>query len=166
MYFTIYKTTNKINGKYYIGKHQTKDLNDGYMGSGKLLLQAIQKYGKENFVKVVLFIFDNEEEMNLKEKELVVISEQSYNLCDGGNGGFGYINKSNITKFKGKKHTDESKKLMGHPGNKAFLGRKHSEETKRKIGEKSKTRFLGKKLSEDHKRKISESLKRKHADVV
>ena len=86
MYFTVYKITNNINGKFYIGKHQTTDLNDGYMGSGKLLLQAISKYGKENFTKEILFIFETEEEMNTKEKELVVINEKSYNLCDGGNG--------------------------------------------------------------------------------
>ena len=78
MYFTVYKITNNINGKFYIGKHQTTDLNDGYMGSGKLLLQDISKYGKENFTKEILFIFETEEEMNTKEKELVVINEKCY----------------------------------------------------------------------------------------
>ena len=34
--------------------------------------------------------------MNRKEKELVVVSEQSYNLCEGGKGGFGYINKNGL----------------------------------------------------------------------
>ena len=96
MFYTIYKITNKINGKFYIGKHQTKNLNDGYMGSGKLIRNAIQKYGKENFSKEILHVFDSEEEMNAKEKELVVVSEMSYNLCDGGNGGFGYINNSGL----------------------------------------------------------------------
>ena len=94
MHYIIYKTTNKINGKFYIGKHQTNDIDDGYMGSGKLLKRAIKKHGIENFVKEILHVFDNEADMNAKEKELVVISEQSYNLCDGGNGGFGYINKN------------------------------------------------------------------------
>lgn len=89
MYYTIYKITNKINNKFYIGKHQTEDLNDGYMGSGKLIRRAIEKYGSDNFVKEILHIFDNEADINAKEKELVVLSEQSYNLCDGGHGGFG-----------------------------------------------------------------------------
>lgn len=94
MHYTIYKITNKINDKFYIGKHQTKNLNDGYMGSGKLLKRALEKYGIENFSKEILFIFDTEEEMNAKEKELIVISENSYNLCEGGQGGFSYINRT------------------------------------------------------------------------
>lgn len=100
MFYTIYKITNKINSKYYIGKHRTKDLDDGYMGSGKLLKRAIEKYGIENFTKEIIFVFDNEYEMNNKEKELVVISEKTYNLCEGGRGGFSYINSVYWTKEK------------------------------------------------------------------
>jgi len=92
LFYTVYKITNNINGKYYIGKHQTKDLDDGYMGSGKLVRYAIDKYGIENFTKEILYIFNTEEEMNTKEAELVVVSEETYNLCEGGKGGFGYIN--------------------------------------------------------------------------
>lgn len=92
MFYTIYKITNKLNNKYYIGKHQTKYLDDGYMGSGKILKRAIIKHGIENFTKEILFIFETEQEMNNKEKELVVVSEETYNLCEGGKGGFGFIN--------------------------------------------------------------------------
>ena len=92
MFYTIYKITNKIDGKYYIGKHQTKNLNDGYMGSGILIKRAIEKYGIDNFSKEILYSYSTEEEMNAKEKELVVVSEETYNLCLGGHGGFGYIN--------------------------------------------------------------------------
>jgi hypothetical protein len=98
VFYTIYKITNKIDGKIYIGKHQTKGLNDGYMGSGKHLNYAIQKYGIENFEKEILFVFETEAEMNAKEAELVteefVKEDTNYNLCPGGKGGFSYINKT------------------------------------------------------------------------
>lgn len=96
MKYTIYKITNNINGKTYIGKHKTEDINDGYMGSGKLIKRAIKKYNVENFTKEILHIFNTEQEANNKEKELVVISENTYNLCPGGHGGFGYINNQNL----------------------------------------------------------------------
>ena len=99
MFYTIYKTTNLINNKFYIGKHQTTNLDDGYLGSGKLLNHAIKKYGVENFVKEILHIFDNEKDMNHAEKDLVVLSEQSYNLVEGGQGGFGYINRNRLNGF-------------------------------------------------------------------
>ncbi len=99
MFYTIYKITNLINGKYYIGKHKTKNLDDGYMGSGKLLKLAINKYGIENFKKEILHVFDNEAEMDAKERELVVVNESTYNLVEGGQGGFGYINSVGLNKY-------------------------------------------------------------------
>ena len=94
MFYTIYKTTNNINGKYYIGKHKTQDLDDTYLGSGKILKHAINKHGINNFTKEYLFIFDNEEDMNNKELELVseefIKEDTNYNLAPGGKGGFAY----------------------------------------------------------------------------
>lgn len=96
MKYIIYKITNKINGKIYIGKHQTIVIDDGYMGSGKYLKHAINKYGIQNFTKTVLHIFDTEQEMNDKEREIVTeefcLREDTYNICVGGKGGFSYIN--------------------------------------------------------------------------
>jgi len=54
--------TNKVNGKRYIGCHKTDDVDDGYMGSGKLIRRAIKKYGSENFAKEVLATFKNDSE--------------------------------------------------------------------------------------------------------
>lgn len=105
MFFTIYKITNNINNKYYIGKHKTKNINDNYMGSGILIKRAIKKYGIENFNKEILYVFQTEEEMNIKEKELVVVSEETYNMCEGGKGGFSYINSNKELRTKG--HTKE-----------------------------------------------------------
>lgn len=98
MFYTVYQITNSTNGKVYIGKHQTSDLNDGYMGSGKLILEAIRKYGEKSFTKKILHVFGTEAEMNAMEQQLVTEDfcnrKDTYNLCPGGQGGFGYINNN------------------------------------------------------------------------
>ena len=126
MFYYMYEIKNHINGKIYVGVHKTKNINDGYMGSGKVILQAIDKYGVENFSKTILEYFDSEIEMFFREKEIVnddfLLREDVYNLRKGGMGGFDYINSSGICKFKGKTHSSEAKQKMGHPGNKYGLG--------------------------------------------
>lgn len=91
MYFTIYKTVNLLDGKYYIGMHQTRNLDDGYIGSGKRLKRAVLKHGIENFRCDIIFVFDNATAMYDKEKELVteelVKDPNCYNLTVGGWGG-------------------------------------------------------------------------------
>jgi len=89
-HYLVYQITNLINGKIYIGIHSTKNINDGYMGSGKNLRAAIKEFGIENFKKEILFDFDNPEEMIAKEIELVdrkFISHLNvYNIKLGGEG--------------------------------------------------------------------------------
>lgn len=172
MYYTIYKITNSINGKFYIGKHQTKVLDDGYMGSGKLIKRAIKKHGAENFTKEILHVFGTEFEMNEAEKLLVVIGEESYNLCPGGEGGFGYINQHGLnwsveknSRINGFKHmTAKQRKENAKLGNvktqdlikswseeerkeklssRGFLNKRHTDDVKNRIGQKTKITSSG-----------------------
>lgn len=173
MFYTVYKITNTINDRTYVGMHKTDNLDDGYMGSGKLIKLAIEKYGLDKFKKEILFVFDNEEDMKNKERELVVLSDKSYNLCDGGMGGFGYINRSNIPKFAGKSHTQSTKDRISDrmKGNKNTLGRTLTEEHKKKIGVSTGQSLKGRTKSEEHKKKISDAIRlkqqqRKNASVV
>lgn len=86
--YYLYQITNLINGKIYVGVHKTRDINDGYLGSGILIREAVLKYGKENFEKRILGTFSSEEEMYRGEAEVVTTEfinrEDTYNLSEGG----------------------------------------------------------------------------------
>ena len=91
-YGYIYKTTNLINDKVYIGKHKNSDFNDKYFGSGKNLISAIKKYGIENFTTEVLEICYDEKSLNEAEIKYIDFykkkyKENCYNIAKGGNGG-------------------------------------------------------------------------------
>jgi len=186
IYYTIYKVTNKVNGKIYIGSHRTRDLNDNYMGSGKYLKHAIEKHGIDNFTKEILYVFDTPELMYAKEAELVneefIAESNTYNLKVGGFGGFDYINstgknlygmngktpnvKDNFSRGRAtrarKKKEDPgyfkkirkkiSSSLKGRTG--SFKGKCHTDETKRIIGEKSSQHQSGEGNSQFEKRWI------------
>lgn len=68
----IYKTTNLLNGKIYIG--QDRNNNPNYYGSGKLLKLAIKKYGKENFTKEILCVITS----NFEDKDILRKIENIY----------------------------------------------------------------------------------------
>ena len=100
MYYTVYKTTNILNGKIYIGKHKIKDLSkdDGYRGSGVSISKDIEEFGAHNFTREILFIYETEQEALDKEKELVTVEFcqriDTYNSHRGGTGSWGKCNKS------------------------------------------------------------------------
>ena len=91
MSYIIYKTTNTINGKYYVGV--TNGNKPSYLGSGRVLKDAIKEYGKENFVRETLEVFDTEEDAYLREAQIVddtfVADRNTYNIGKGGKGGPG-----------------------------------------------------------------------------
>ena len=170
MFYIIYKITNKINDKVYIGKHITSNLDDGYMGSGKLLKKSILKYGIENFHKEILFQFDNELEMNIKESELVTeefcLRSDNYNLCVGGSGGFSYINRENksVNTFENTAIAKAASKIANEKRiwllqNDKEFREKYIKNISNSLKGKPGT-FTGKTHSFETKQKISESMKK------
>lgn len=91
MYGYIYLTTNLINNRKYIGQHKSTEFDINYYGSGKILLQAINQYGKENFSCEILKECFSEDELNKQEEYYIekygaVESREFYNLKPGGLG--------------------------------------------------------------------------------
>lgn len=127
----VYLTTNLINGKQYVGDHSTNDLkNDSYIGSGKIIKNAIKKYGKESFNFIILEKFNTRKEaFDAQEKYIIqynTLVPNGYNISlKGGNGVRGWFI-----------YSSESKEKMRNIklGNKnPFYGKHHSEKTKEKF---------------------------------
>lgn len=179
----IYKITNNINGHMYIGQHSTKNINDGYMGSGYALRAAFKKYGKENFNKdIIAYVNGTKKELDHCEKFFIrhyrnkFGKDMLYNIADGGNGG--NMGEEWYKKYAEGCHTEKWRQTMSDKfsGDKnPFYGKKHSEETRKKLKDfsnqpdelkrrservkGSNNPMYGKKLSEERKKKISEKSK-------
>ena len=142
----IYKTTNNVNGKVYIGKSE-KTFDGSYYGSGILLWKAIEKYGIENFQVEVLELCETVEQLN--DREIYWIDQHkdhSYNIAKGGSGGDTISFHPNREEIIKKRNLSVSRSLLGH---------EVSEETRDKIRKKK----IGRKLTKDQKNKISQSAK-------
>jgi hypothetical protein len=175
-YHFLYKTTNLINGKYYYGMHSTYKLNDGYLGSGKILRYSILKYGKENFsIKIIEFLSSREDlinaEINLITEEMLIDNNLCMNLKKGGMGGIisnehQIKMKEGASKWMNSLWKDEEwvKKFKSGVSNRNkeqyengvrqkvyfydWTGKNLSDETKRKIGEKNSLNQKGEKNSQ------------------
>lgn len=90
----VYKITNCLNGKFYIGVHsllKSKNIDpceDGYWGSGTLIKFLTRTLGRQQFKKEIIFVGQTRQEIFKKEKELVDIKMltdlRCYNLVTGG----------------------------------------------------------------------------------
>lgn len=148
MYGFIYMTINNINGKRYIGKKKYGRDDDKYLGSGKLLKQAINKYGRENFSRYILCEAKDYNELNTLEKYYInkfnaQERKDFYNISSGGD--WGDITKgmtkeeynkwrlkiSENNKWRGKKRIEHSNNMKGEKNH--FYNKKHTDETKKKI---------------------------------
>ena len=165
----IYKTTNIITGKFYVGMHSAFNLDDGYLGSGKRLWYSIKKYGKENHKKEILEFCKDRNELIKREEEIVnedfIRNEMCMNLMKGGKGGYHKNSwggkqgnsrggkkggKTYIAKENRKKGPIKIKEMIknGTFVNRRFGGKKHTDETKKRIGMKNSENHLGEKNSQ------------------
>ena len=83
----IYKTTNLINGKIYIG--QSIHNNPAYLGSGIYIQKSVKKYGAENFVKEILEVCIDTNQLNEREIYWIYLLNSrnpkvGYNIALGG----------------------------------------------------------------------------------
>jgi len=100
----LYKTTCLVTGRYYIGMHSTSNLEDGYLGSGKVIRRSIRKYGPENHKKEILEFFESRELLIEAEKMVItpemVVDKMCMNLIHGGIGWMLSHNKAFSEKLK------------------------------------------------------------------
>ena len=163
MYGYIYKTTNLINNKFYIGQHKHKTFDVNYFGSGNIITKAIKKYGKSNFKCEIIEKCNNKTNLNNKEIYWINKLNPDYNISTGGTGGNlgNEVNKriSNTLKDHWKTgkvyhHITSGFKKGYIPWNKGlkgtFLGRHHTEETRKKISKKNKGRIISLKQRLEH----------------
>ncbi len=110
MYHITYKITNLIDNKEYIGKHSTKDLNDGYFGSSKTLKQDVKKLGKSNFKFQILKYHQNYTDALNHEAQLVnedyIKREDTYNKTIGGGGNSQYKHNIEVINTEYKSYCD------------------------------------------------------------
>ena len=168
MYYTVYKITNLINNKIYIGVHKTSNLEDNYMGSGILIRKSIEKYGIENFKKEYISIFDNAEDMFKMESELVnedfLERTDVYNLKSGGFGGWSTskekLKLGRINANKNGALINAKKTLSILFKNKDWVENKTEKFLKtmyNKYGENVFKTFSGKQHTEEAKKRIGEA---------
>lgn len=134
----VYRWTNQVNGRWYIGSHVgTPD--DGYTGSGKAFRLAIRKYGIGNFEREILYFgpdYRNKEETLLLEKD-VANDPVSYNIKNQALGGNGPLSLKTKLKMSLVHKAIGSKPPIG-----GHTGYTHSERTKSKIREVLKAKGI------------------------
>lgn len=162
-YHFIYKTTNKINEKFYVGMHSTDNLNDGYIGSGKRLKRSINKYGKENFKFEILEYLSDRSNLEIREKEIVNEQFLQNSLCmnlmvggkGGGSGPTEEIRQNGLKAFRYRIKNDIN--FLEKLQSRAKLNLKNAWSSRKRDS------FLGKHHTQKHKNAISKIMKEKQS---
>jgi group I intron endonuclease len=154
----VYKVTNLINNKIYIG--QDTNNNPNYYGSGLIIKKALKKYGKENFKKEILEECFDQKELDEKEVYWIKILNSlvpfGYNLQEGGKGGKHHeltIERMRESRFK---WLEENESYKHDEEIKQYLSELKIEYYKENIHY-----FQDKKFTDEHIQKLKDN----HADV-
>ena len=149
MYHYVYRITNLLNDKIYVGKHKSTKhpLENGYYGSGKQISAAIKKYGIENFKKEVIYYCSSMEEMSNKEAEIVtedfVKRTDTYNMHKGGPGGWDHYNGTDKhrenSRLGGKKSSSSPNNLFKDPEFQKTVEWTRAPDRMRMLGQKANT---------------------------
>lgn len=149
-FYYLYKITNILNYKIYIGIHSTDNLNDDYMGSGQALIRAQKKYGLHNFNKEILEYFDNPKSMQEAEASIVnekfVKDKNTYNLIlGGGNLNYGPRNESvkktfseAQKKYQASRTKEDKSKSMSVMGSKFHWSQERKDSWRNKLSKANK----------------------------
>lgn len=149
----IYKTTCIITNKWYIGMHSSDNINDGYLGSGKILKRSLNKHGKDNHKIEILEFCKTRELLFKKEKEIITSDLLKESLCMNLKiGGAGSIGNPKPTGWKMPPMTEEHRKNLTIARNNRDP---HSQETKDKMS----TAHKGKIRTEEHIKNNTESIR-------
>jgi hypothetical protein len=137
-YHFIYKTTNLLSGKYYIGMHSTDSLEDGYLGSGRRLRYSINKYGKQNHKREIIEFCKSRKELKSREIEIVNLNEIAKKDCinirvGGGSEGNGHFHG-------GYKLSDETREKMSKT-RKGIVQYEMTDEIRKKISNTLKKNY-------------------------
>jgi len=166
MYGYIYKTTNKINNKIYIGQKKSEIfLNESYLGSGKYLKHAIKKYGKENFTIELVDTADSKEDLNKLEIYYIDLYKATdktigYNIAKGGVVGCEvYVNNGIKNEFIPKASLETYLNDGWQLG--MLPGRKEINHSKTRSSSISKA-LSGIQKSEEHRLALANSVKNSH----
>jgi len=154
--YFVYLTTNLVNNKKYVGEHCSNDLNDSYLGSGIAVKKAIKKYGKRNFQREILEIFETKEEAFKAQEKYIqfynTLSPFGYNFSPtGGLGVPGSLSADSLQKMK----NAVSKANLGKPSHRKGknISDTHRLNISKGIMGEHNPNFGG--ISESHRKNIS-----------
>lgn len=163
-YHFTYQTTCLVTGRYYLGMHSTNKLDDGYLGSGKVIISSIKEHGPQTHVRIILTMCNDRQQLSQHEISLITKDHLRNPLCmnlmPGGYGGCRSDEQREKIRrtLTGRKALPETIEAM----RRANFGKVRTLETRQAISKANK----GVPKSDEHKQALRIAKAIRHASVV